>query len=776
MLHLLHNLNDGVVTSAPALLVSLIVLSLFTRMRQRNDSARSHGERAIAREHGSHEARLLHPKIDLNKCIGCGACMRACPEEGVLSLLHGQALVVHGSRCVGHGECAASCPTGAISLTLGDLSKRRDLPAMEPNLEVVGVPGLFLAGELSGYALVRTAVSQGVAAADAVARRVSTSPLVPLTHHRVRIPAGGGYASEPEPAEVLDLLIVGAGPGGLACSLRAKQHELQYLTIEQEALIGGTIAAYPRKKMVMTQPLELPMYGRLSELSYSKEKLISIWEDAARDNNLPIRTGVKLIDLVRSDGGVFIATTSDGVIRARNVCLALGRRGSPRKLEVPGEDLPKVGYSLIDAASYSGRRILIVGGGDSAIEAALALAQQSMNEVIISYRKSQFVRIKTRNMTRISKTIQEARIQVLFESELIGIEPDCVHVWTKSGRPRKMANDDVFIFAGGDPPFPLLERAGVSFDPADRPPEPQVVERGAGLWGAILLATAGLIAVGVWSFWFRTYYAVDSGIRATLPAHTLLRSSGPVGIATGLAACILFAANLTYLVRRSPRWGKHLPGSLRVWMGWHVVTGVLAVLFLLIHSGFSIRPTVGGHALIALGLVIATGSIGRYFYAQFPRAANGKESSLDELRAQLAGVSAEWDRAGLGFGVQARQQIDELIAGGKWRASLLARIGLIVMGQLRLRRCLTRLRHLGHSEGIPEQEILHVLKLAKRAHQLTLHVMHYEEMAAVFSSWRYFHRWVGLLMVLLTVIHIVTATRYGSVSLGFFSSIIHPFR
>jgi len=230
---------------APVVGLAVVVLLLLRRTRLA-ESARHHREITRARERGSNAARLQHPAIDLSQCIGCGACVRACPEEGVLALMHGQAVVVHGARCVGHGLCAAACPTGAISLTLGDLAKRRDLPALTPELEAVGVPGLFLAGELGGFALVRTAVAQGVAAADGAARRVAGAKPA-----GVAVYAGGSQAGE-NGNGLLDLLIVGAGPGGLACSLRAKERELHFLAIEQESRLGGTVAGYPRRKMVMT--------------------------------------------------------------------------------------------------------------------------------------------------------------------------------------------------------------------------------------------------------------------------------------------------------------------------------------------------------------------------------------------------------------------------------------------------------------------------------------------------------------------------------------------
>jgi thioredoxin reductase/Pyruvate/2-oxoacid:ferredoxin oxidoreductase delta subunit len=738
---------------APVLVFGLAFLTLVRRRVELADHARSYRTLAEAKERGSHKARLQHPSIDLSHCIGCGACVRACPEEGVLSLLHGQAAVVHGARCVGHGLCAAACPTGAIALTLGDLSDRRDLPALNDDLEAVGVPGLFLAGELGGFALVRTAVTQGVAVADAVARRAANG-------------SAARPAATPEPNGKVGLLVVGAGPGGLACSLRARELGLDFVTIEQEDCIGGTVAGYPRRKLVMTQPVHLPLHGRLPRLTYQKEELVELWEGLASANELPVRTGVRLLDLEREPDGDFLAQTSEGTVRARHVCLALGRRGTPRKLDVPGEGLAKVAHSLLDAESYQGRRILVVGGGDSAVEAALGLAEQPGNEVTLSYRKKALFRLKARNESRIRKALHDGRVRGLFESDVAAIEEHQVRLRVgTNGQVTETAlpNDDVFIFAGGVPPFGMLEKASVSFDPADRPPPAGLVERGTDLLVVLAVLLAGAGCMTWWAVRHWSYYGLEPGLRGGSALHAWLRPAGPVGLAFGLAAGALFAWNLAYLLRRSPRWGRLLPGNLKLWMSSHVMTGLLALLCVLVHAGFTAKDTVGGHALIALAVVVVTGTIGRYLYSYVPRAANGREEDLDNLRARLAALSGEWDRDGRGFGAQVRDRVDKLIAAGRWRAGLLARIGALVIGQIRLRLSLRRLRSEGRRRAVPQHEIDRMLMLARRAYRLTLLVTHYEEVRAVLSSWRYFHRWLALLMVLLATVHIVTAVRFAEI-------------
>ncbi len=736
----------------PVLVLALFVLALFRRREEARGYAQSHRERFNAKQRGSHKARLQYPDIDLSKCIGCGACVRACPEEGVLSLLHGQAVVVHGARCVGHGRCADVCPTAGIDLTLGDLADRNDLPALEENLEAVNVSGLYVAGELTGFALVRTAVTHGTAVAEAVARQRG--------HHN----SNGHQHDTHDADDPMELLVVGSGPAGLACGLRAKELGLRSLMIEQEDRIGGTVAGYPRRKMVMTQPVDLPLHGRLPKLTYQKEELIDLWEEVSQTNDLPLRTGVRMIDFQRNSQGTFIVTTTQGTLHAKNLCLALGRRGTPRKLGAPGEDLPKVSYSLLDAESYQGRRVLVIGGGDSAIEAALGLAEQPGNEVTLSYRKKAFNRLKARNEKRIQQAIKQNRLDVIFESEVEQIEP--AEVLLRSGvngntQRRTLANDEVFIFAGGIPPFSLLEEGGVSFDPNDRPGPSDSTGKNTGMLTALVILLVCAAAMFGWVTWYRAYYDLSATVRAGSPEHGWLRPAGPLGLTFGVLACVLFICNLAYLVRRSPKWGRWIPGTLKQWMSGHIFTGLLAFLCVLFHSGFTVRDAVGGHALVALAIVVVTGTIGRYLYAFIPRAANGREMDLDDLCSQLANISSQWDRSGRGFGAKVHLEVDALIHAGRWRPGFLSRLWALVSGQFRLRRVLHNLRAQGQQDDIPTEELNRTLMLARKAYRLSQMAAHYEEVRAVLSSWRYMHRWLALLMVLLTAVHVVTAIWYA---------------
>src|SRR5690349_14951202 len=355
---------------------------------------------------GSERAQLQHPVVDLSRCLGCGACVRACPEEGVLEMVHGQAMVVNGARCSGVTACERACPVGAIRVRLADLETRNDVPALSDSLEALGTPGLYLAGEVTAHARIRTAVEHGFKVAREVAQRCAPSLV-----RQPALVAAGNHAPE-EGREELDLCIVGAGPAGLACALEAQRSGLSYRLLEQEQALGGTVAKYPRRKLVLTQPVELSEHVRLERASYTKEQLIEFWRGVVAEAGLEVEMGVVFQGLERDGAGLFHVRTSVGTVVARHVCLAIGRRGLPRRLGVPGEDLPNVAFSLLDAHSFQGRRVLVVGGGDSAVEAALALAEQPGNEVRLAHRGSEFLRLRARVAENFQQAEAAGRLRV----------------------------------------------------------------------------------------------------------------------------------------------------------------------------------------------------------------------------------------------------------------------------------------------------------------------------------------------------------------------------
>lgn len=745
---------DWVAITSVLLAVLLAAAVLLRRCAELQAHADSRREVALARARGSDRARLQFPSIDLAKCIGCGACVQACPEDGVLALSHGQAVVVHGARCVGHGRCAEVCPTEAIALTLGDLSQRRDLPAIAVDHEAVGAPGLFLAGEITGFALVRTAVAHGRLVARAAARRRETLGAAPPGVH--------------------DLVVVGLGPAGLSCLLEAKALGLAAVGVDQARELGGAVAAYPRGKMVMTQPMDLPLHGRLPKLEYQKEELVGLWRRLADQHGLAVRTGVVVQRIERTPDGFAVAAADGSVLRARSVVIAVGRRGSPQKLGVPGEDLPHVAYSLLDAHGHQGERILVVGGGDSAIEAALALAEQPGNAVVLSYRRSAFARLKARNEQRIAAAIADGRIDVRYGTAVAAIGPSTVTLHPADGAAgggvataAAVAAERVFVFAGGTPPFALLEQAGVSFDPAARPAADAAVDRGNGLLAALALASLALAGLAAVRAGFAGYYDLPTALRSGSPLHAALRPQGALGLAVGALAVVLFAVNLAYLLRRHLR---ALPGSLRVWMDVHVATGIGALACATLHSAFTLRESPGGHALLAMAVVVGAGAVGRWFYAFVPRALNGRQQDLDEVSQAVAALAGEWDRSSRGLGADLRDAIEALVADARLGRGFGARVAGLLRSQWQLRRRLRRFRAAALAADVPRSEVERTVGLARRSHRLALQLAHFEEVRGLLASWRWLHRWLALLLLLLTVVHVVVAFRYGAVDFGVFAA------
>ncbi len=410
------------------------------RTRSRERAALAAAERGSLHSGGP---RAQHPHIDILHCIGCGACVDVCPEGDVLGVIAGKAAIVNGHKCIGHGLCADVCPVGAIEIVMANPSISADMPRLSAEYET-NVPGLFIVGELGGLALIKNAVNQGRDCLDTIARRVATLPSTP---------------------GVLDVCIVGAGPGGLSASLRAVERALSYVTLEQEQ-IGGTVAKYPRQKLVMTSPVEFPLHGKFNKLEISKEELIDFWTSVISKGEVAVRTGEKVEAIDREEGGVFRITSTGGTFRARTVVLALGRRGTPRKLGIPGEELPKVMYGLIEAEAYINSRILVVGGGDSAVEAALGLAYQKGNEVTLSYRQAEFSRIKERNAKKIQEAMKGRKIRVLFESQPTEVRERSVLIATGGGV-TELSNDWMWVFAGGQPPNAFLKKVGVAMGDLD---------------------------------------------------------------------------------------------------------------------------------------------------------------------------------------------------------------------------------------------------------------------------------------------------------------------
>ena len=431
---------DTIITLVIAAIISLIFMRSYLKgLGKKEARAREAAEKGKLYSHGP---RAQHPHIDTANCIGCGSCTAVCPEGDVLAMLGGKAVIINGHKCIGHSLCAEACPVGAITMVMASPSMSADMPRLTPEFETT-VPNLFIVGELGGLALIKNAVNQGRECIDTIAQRLHTTP------------------SRSNIANLFDVLIIGAGPSGISASLRAIEKKLEYVTLERDE-IGGTVAKYPRQKLVMTSPVEFPMYGKFKKTELSKEHLLSFWDMVLNRSDFNVRTGESVEDIQKESDGTLTVSTNTNQYHARAVVLALGRTGTPRKLGVPGEELPKVMYRLIEADHYINKKILVVGGGDSAVEAAMGLASQKGNVVTLSYRKEEFSRIKERNSQRIQEFMRTGKLRVIFNSVPTKITKESV-VLEIAGSTEEIPNDYVWIFAGGLPPNDFLKKIGVGF-------------------------------------------------------------------------------------------------------------------------------------------------------------------------------------------------------------------------------------------------------------------------------------------------------------------------
>ncbi len=423
------------------LMPAIAILAWYLRSRRRKElvSIRA-AEEAIAAS--MTEPPSLHPVIDPNKCIGCRSCVAACPEQyahPVLGIIRGKARLVGPSNCIGHGACKAACPADAIELVFGTERRGIDIPVVKPDFET-NIPGIFIAGELGGMGLIRNAVEQGRQALESI-RKLD----------------GLGRPDR------LDVVIVGAGPAGIAASLGAMEATLRFVTLEQDSL-GGTVAHFPRGKLVMTRPAILPIVGKMTFTETTKEKLLGYWQGVERQTGLNINYKERVTGITRRPDGVsFEVKTTKNSYVTRAVLLTIGRRGTPRQLGVPGEKSSKVVYRLIDAEQYRGRHVLVVGGGDSALEAACSIAEQPGTTVTLSYRSPAFTRAKPKNRDKVAALASAGRLNVLMKSDVREIRRDAV-VIDADGDAVILPNQAVIVCAGGILPTGFLKEVGIEVE------------------------------------------------------------------------------------------------------------------------------------------------------------------------------------------------------------------------------------------------------------------------------------------------------------------------
>jgi thioredoxin reductase/Pyruvate/2-oxoacid:ferredoxin oxidoreductase delta subunit len=387
-------------------------------------------------EAGLTEPSSLHPLIDPKKCLGAGSCITACPEDAI-GMIKGKAVLINPTHCIGHGACAAACPHGAITLVFGTEKRGMDIPQVSPTFET-NVPGIFIAGELGGMGLIRKAATQGSQAMESISKLKNNGT-------------------------PLDVVIVGAGPAGLGAALTAIDKKMKYLLVEQEESLGGAIFQYPRNKIAMTAPVKLPVIGEMHFKEVSKEKLLEFWHGVIAKTGIKLNLNERMEGITPTDKG-FTVKTSKGSYETRAVLLSIGRRGTPRKLGVPGEELPKVVYRLIDPEQYRNMHVLVVGGGDSALEAAMAIADEPGTTVSLAARGESFGAAfsgaKAKNRDRLQTMSDSGKVKIYLKSGVKSIDKKTL-VIKYGDQESEIPNDAVIVCAGGTLPTPFLKSIGV---------------------------------------------------------------------------------------------------------------------------------------------------------------------------------------------------------------------------------------------------------------------------------------------------------------------------
>lgn len=696
------------------------------RLKEKADTALL----AQAHAEGRGVPQTLHPVVDTDKCMGSLSCLSACPEGDILGVVDGKAALVSPSSCIGHGKCAIECPVNAITLVFGTSQRGVDLPEVNEFFETSRA-GVHIVGELGGMGLIKNAITQGLQCAQHLGKTVS---------------AKGGDN---------DVVIVGAGPAGLATALGLKEKGLRFKVLEQDS-VGGTIAHYPRQKVVMTERVQLPFYGKFGKPLISKEELLDSWAGALKKSHVSVDEGVK-VERIDGQDGAFTVHTSKGTFSAKKVVLAVGRRGTPRKLGVPGEQLEKVAYRLVDPQQYEGSRVAVVGGGDAALEAAISLAESTESEVVLSYRQAELGKAREANKTRFKELVDAGRIFAFMPSTVTSIgEKDLV--LSHDGKPVKLPNDFVIACLGGELPAPFLEANGIGMKrlhgdqlgaKAGRGSAREATKERRQRWLAIALFALGAAIVATLFVVGGDYYLASQAERLKHPAHAWLKPAGTWGHGVGIVATLFMMSNFFYAARK--RW-ESLKGfsDIRTWLTFHQFVGFMSPLVIAFHAAFRSNNQLATVTAVALAIVVSTGVVGRFLWSWVP-GGDDKTGELGELQKRWERLKqrVKHDVEGLTQHESITQVLERAVVAPPER-SLFA-YALHLPGQyLKDRSNVRALRPLfGAGEGYGDFKVAFF-----RLRTLQAQVSFFKALKRLMSTWRIFHVTLALLLVVLIAAHI----------------------
>jgi thioredoxin reductase/Pyruvate/2-oxoacid:ferredoxin oxidoreductase delta subunit len=692
-------------------------------------------------EKNLHIPRSLHPIIDTDICIGSLSCLKACPEGDILGIQKGTATLVHADHCIGHGRCAAECPVQAIRLVMGTHERGVDLPELDEFFES-SRPGVHVVGELGGMGLLRNAVRQGLHAA----KRLDQI-----------LPKGKG-------GKAVDVVIVGAGAAGLATACALHEAGRSYRLLEQGTW-GGTMYHYPRRKIVMTEPATIPGFGKIGKSIISKEELLETWGKAIEKIQVKVEEGIQ-VNGIDGEDGAFEVHTTKGIIEARKVVLAIGRRGTPRKMGVPGEELQKVTYGFTDAEQYGGRRVLVVGGGDSALEAAIQIAELGTAEVALSYRGAELGRARQANRDKLTALSEAGQLTLLLPSQIKYVTETEVRIeW--DGRELRLPNDDIIVNIGGDPPDAFLKKSGVEMrrykgeqlgakTGEDYVSEEEMkmrrrLRRTLALYGCLGATIVAYLAYKGWG-----YYPLTTMARLRSPMHVAFKSAGPWGHGVGIVATVFMLSNFLYPVRKRTRSLTGL-GDIRDWLNFHVFVGFMSPLVIAFHAAFRSNNVLATATAIALGIVVGTGLIGRFIYGLVP--------SVDGHAEELELISGRFERLRstvepMLAGARERNRLDKLVASATAQVpkrSLIVALLREPLSGLRFRIRLLRVRFLFTGTSQYTRFRISVLRLRRLRFQIAF----YGGLRNLLRNWRVMHASLAVFLVFVMTVHIGVSLYLG---------------
>ncbi|MGA8890768.1 MAG: NAD(P)-binding domain-containing protein [Anaeromyxobacteraceae bacterium] len=736
-------LSTVVAVAAILLALAIGASHLLNRRRRQARDAEVIREKV---EKNLHIPRSLHPVIDTDICIGSLSCLKACPEGDILGIVKGAASLVHADHCIGHGRCAAECPVQAIRLVMGTHERGVDLPELDQYFES-SRPGVHVVGELGGMGLLRNAVRQGLQ----VAKRLD----------EVLPKAARGRS----PDEVVDVAVIGAGAAGLATACALQEAGRSFRILEQGTW-GGTMFHYPRRKVVMTEPAHIPGFGRIGKKIITKEELLDTWDKALQKTGVQVEEGTQVLGIDGEDGAL-VVHTAKGLVHARKVVLAIGRRGSPRKMGVPGEQLEKVTYGFTDPEQYAGRRVLVVGGGDSALEAAIQIAEMGTAEVALSYRGAELGRAREANRAKATALAASGQLTLLLPSQVKYVTPSEVRIdW--DGRELRLPNDDVIVNIGGDPPDDFLKKAGVEMRryhgerlgakarDDEHVGEEELATRRRLRRTLALYACLGAVIVAylAWRGW--DYYHLGQAARLKSPMHKAFKPSGAWGHGVGIVATAFMLSNFLYPVRKRTR---ALTGlwDIRDWLNFHVFVGFMSPLVIAFHAAFRSNNVLATSTATALGVVVCTGLIGRFIYGLVP-SVGGHAEELELIAGRFERLRSDVEP--MLAGARERNRLDKLVASASAEApreSLLVALLRVPLGGLRLRLRLARVRFLFTSPSQYARFRLSVLRLRRLRFQIAF----YGGLRNLLRGWRVFHASLAVFLVFVIAVHIGVSLYLG---------------